>query len=139
MPLLCRTSRVMIMRVRRTLREIETEKYGILKRTVIVSHGLLSSLDVRKRNRMPVPVLRILARVPQFAENSNTHPQNRGTGEMGRRRPRGSWNRPRSIGRAGRWIGIRKVDDVKRKTNHEAIGEPIVQEEHKVGNGTEHP
>jgi len=29
-PLLCRTSRVMIMRVRRTLREIETEKYGIL-------------------------------------------------------------------------------------------------------------
>jgi len=45
--LLCRASRMMIMRVRRTLSEIETEKYGMLKRIVIVSQGLVSSLEVR--------------------------------------------------------------------------------------------
>ena len=41
--LLCMMSRITIMRVRRTLREIETEKYGTLKRTVVIYQVLLSS------------------------------------------------------------------------------------------------
>ena len=45
--LLCRISRMMIMRVRRTLSEIEIEKYGILKRILKVSQSTPSRIQVR--------------------------------------------------------------------------------------------
>ena len=45
--LLCRISRMMIMRVRRRLSESEIEKYGILKRTLKVFQSMLSGIKVR--------------------------------------------------------------------------------------------
>jgi len=60
--LLCRTSQVMIIRVKRMLNEIETKKYGRLKWMLTAFQVPLSGCQVRWRNRIPIATLRTLAR-----------------------------------------------------------------------------
>jgi len=43
------------------LSEIETEKYGRLKRMVVTSQAVLSGCEVRYTNRIPVAILTMLA------------------------------------------------------------------------------
>ena len=76
--LLCRTSRPTIMRVRRTLNEIEIERYGMAKLKVTDFQILVPGREDRRMNVMiPVAILSTLGQgiATRFVDNSDAHQQ----------------------------------------------------------------
>jgi len=137
--LLCRTSRPTIIRVRRTLSEIEIERYGTAKLKVTEFQILVPGREDRRMNVMvPIAILGTLTQ--GIATGSQI---SRMRTDRGNVHEAGEGNYPELHGVdhvATIELGEEPVldtwesgDGIKRGTNQETIGQPVVQEEHKIG------
>lgn len=136
----CKTRRVTIMSVRRTLSETEIEKYGRPKLIAIEFQMLLFGCEVWYMNMIPIATL-------------TTSAQNDATG-LRRTRVRTHRGEVHEAGEGDNPVvhGVDNITTIEleeatcvrypgerlwHKAYQKTIGEPIVQEKHEVGNDTD--